>query len=128
MRLQNSYRRFDSDTRLQFHPIQLQQVVRVVVFGELLESPRLIPKLIPVSFQKQRQTWMATSGQQRTVAMSSRQWPATGGLGFWAVRGGGGSDGGSAAVRALETVEAYRGWQIIESVPPVVGQHSDDHG
>ena len=39
---------------------------------------------------------------------------------FRTVCRGGGSDGGSAGVRALETVEAYRGWQIIELVPPVV--------
>ena len=34
--LQNSYREFDSHTRLQFQPLQFQRVVRVVVFGELL--------------------------------------------------------------------------------------------
>ena len=42
-KLQNSYREFDSHTRLQFHPLQLQRVVRVVVFGELLRKGCLIP-------------------------------------------------------------------------------------
>ena len=56
-KLQNSYREFDSHTRLQFLSLQLQQVVRVVVFGELRQKARLIPKLIPVRFQERRQTW-----------------------------------------------------------------------
>src|ERR1035441_1773167 len=59
--LQSRREKADSHTRLQFHLIQLQRVVRVVVFGELLENPRLIPKLIPVRFQEQRQTRTARS-------------------------------------------------------------------
>src|ERR1017187_8149434 len=65
MRLQKSYREFDSHTRLQFYPIQLQRVVRAVVFGELLRKARLIPILIPAGFREQRQTWTTRSELRR---------------------------------------------------------------
>jgi hypothetical protein len=51
---------------------------------------------------------------------SSGNWRQLAEFGFWAVRGGGGSDGGSAGLRAVEAVETYRRWQIIESVPTVI--------
>jgi hypothetical protein len=69
-KLQNSYREFDSHTRLQFHPLQLQWVVRVVAFGELRRKGCLIPVLIPGPFSE---TATNMDGEERTAGKRRNQ-------------------------------------------------------
>src|ERR1017187_7230748 len=107
--LQSRREKADSHIRLQFHLIQLQRVVRVVVFGELLENPRLIPKLIPVRFQEQRQT---------RTARSEYGEPSLG------IRGDGRLDG---RLRLHGAKHQGRGSQRMNQ-PHVIGVISDTHG